>query len=160
MCRTGSLLVCGQDRDGPLEVERASSYQVTPGRLGLGPGTAGESFAGQQVRVSRISGQAAPGLRALPGGQAQLAVDLAGDVTLEAADGLCLGLAFGGTALGVGAGGRVGAQAGEYDPPQGVAGLPVTARVEAVPGDFPDDAGIGAAPRRCAQAASLRSRSW
>ena len=50
----------------------------------MGPGTADESFAGQQVRGSRISGQAAPGaFLALPGGQAQLAVDLAGDVTLE-----------------------------------------------------------------------------
>src|ERR1700685_3978751 len=44
------------------------------------PGTADESFAGQQVRGSRISGQAAPGAWALPGGRAQLAVDLAGDV--------------------------------------------------------------------------------
>jgi hypothetical protein len=59
--RTGLLLVCGQDRDGPLEMERASSYEVTPSRSGMGPGTADESFAGQQVRGSRISGQAAPG---------------------------------------------------------------------------------------------------
>jgi hypothetical protein len=59
--QTGLLLVCGQDRDGPLEMERASSYEVTPSRSGMGPGTAGESFAGQQVRGSRISGQAAPG---------------------------------------------------------------------------------------------------
>ena len=59
--RTGLLLVCGQYRDGPLEMERASSYEVTPSRSGMGPGTADESFAGQQVRGSRISGQAAPG---------------------------------------------------------------------------------------------------
>jgi hypothetical protein len=30
----GLLLVCGQDRDGPLEMERASSYEVTPSRSG------------------------------------------------------------------------------------------------------------------------------
>ena len=45
--RTGLLLVCGQDRDGPLEMERASSYEVTPSRSGMGPGAADESFAGQ-----------------------------------------------------------------------------------------------------------------
>ena len=101
------------------------------------PGTADGSFAGQQVRGSRISGQAAPGAWVLPGGRAQLAVDLAGDVALEAADDLRLGLAFGRAALGVGAGGRVRAQAGEHDPPQGVVGLAVTAGVEPVAGDFP-----------------------
>ena len=73
----------------------------------------------------------------LPGGRAQLAVDLAGDVTLEAADDLRLGLSFGGAALGVGAGGRVRAQAGEHDPPQGMVGLAVTAGAEPVAGDFP-----------------------
>src|SRR5690242_9562096 len=92
--RTGLLLVCGQDRDGPLEMERASSYQVTLSRSGRGPGTAGESFAGQQVRGSRISGQAAPGAWVLPDGRGQLAAGLAGDVALEAADDLRLGLSF------------------------------------------------------------------
>ncbi len=36
-------------------------------------------------------------------------------------------------------------------------GLAVTAGAVPVAGDFPDDAGIGATPHRCAQAASLRS---
>ena len=101
------------------------------------PGTADESFAGQQVRGSRISGQAAPGAWVLPGGRAQLAVDLAGDVALEAADDLRLGLSFCRAALSVGACGRIRAQAGEHDPPQGVVGLAVTAGVEAVACDFP-----------------------
>src|SRR5580700_3531486 len=100
----------------------------------MGPGTADESFAGQQVRGSRISGQAAPGAWVLPGGRAQLAVDLAGDVALEAADDLRLGFPFGCAPLNVGARHRVRAQAGEHDPPQGVVGLAVTAGVEAVAG--------------------------
>src|SRR6185437_9390696 len=51
------------------------------------PGTADESFEGQQVRGSRLSGQAVPGaFLALAGGRAEVAVDLAGDVTLQAAD--------------------------------------------------------------------------
>jgi hypothetical protein len=57
----GLLLVCGQDGDGPVEMERASSYEVTPGRSGVRPGTAGESFEGQRVRGSRLPGQAVPG---------------------------------------------------------------------------------------------------
>ena len=47
------------------------------------PGTAGESFAGQQVRGSRIAGQAVPGALALAAGRAEVGVDLAGDVTLQ-----------------------------------------------------------------------------
>src|SRR6476660_2289920 len=105
------------------------------------PGTADESFAGQQVRGSRISGQAAPGAWVLPDGRAQLAVDLAGDVALEAADDLRLGLSFRCAALSVGACGRIRAQAGEHDPPQGVVGLAVTAGVEAVACDFPGGCG-------------------
>jgi hypothetical protein len=63
---SGSGRLCcwgGQDREGPLGVE---------GRLLLGhvqqvrkirPGTADGSFEGQQVRGSRILGQAVPGVR-------------------------------------------------------------------------------------------------
>ena len=47
----------------------------------------------------------------------EVVVDLAGDVTLQAADDLRLGFPFGGAAPGVGAGARVRAQAGEHDPP-------------------------------------------
>jgi hypothetical protein len=90
--------------------------------------------------------------------RAEVGIDLAGDVALEAADYLCLGFSFCGAALGVGAGGRVGAQAGEHDPPQRVVGLAVTAGLSRCRLTFPDDAGIGATPHRCAQAASERSR--
>jgi|SRR5580700_2918595 hypothetical protein len=40
----------------------------------------------------------------------------------------------------VGAGGRVRAQLGEHDPPQGMVGLAVTVGAALVTGDFPDDA--------------------
>src|SRR4029077_14520668 len=118
-------------------MERASSYEVTLSRSGMRPGTAGGSFAGQQVRGSRISGHAAPRAWVLPDGRAQLAADLAGDVALEAAGDLRLGLSFRCAALSVGAHGRIRAQPGEHDPPQGVVGLAVTAGVEAVACDFP-----------------------
>jgi len=55
--------------------------------------------------------------RALAAGRAEVAAGLAGDVALEAADDLRLGLPFGGAAPGTGAGGRVRAQPGEHDPP-------------------------------------------
>ena len=57
-------------------------------------------------------------MRALAAGRAQVRVDLAGDVTLQAADDLGLGLSFFGAAFDVGAGGRVRAHRGEHDPPQ------------------------------------------
>ena len=68
------------------------------------PGTADESLAGQQVRGSRLAGQAVPGYLALAGGRAEVGVDLAGDVTLQAADDLLLGQAFFGAPVDVGAG--------------------------------------------------------
>jgi len=80
-------------------------------------------------------------------GGAEVVADLAGGVTLQAADDLRLGFSFGRAAPGVGAGGRVRAQAGEHDPPQGMVGC------RSPPGQcrwrvtFPDDAGIGAAPQ-------------
>src|ERR1019366_5671438 len=80
---------------------------------------------------SRLSGQAVPGYRASAGG-AEVGVDLAGDVALEAADDLGLGFTLCCAAFDVGAGGRVGAHAGEQDPPQGVVGLAVSAGVEPV----------------------------
>ena len=80
------------------------------------PGTADESFEGQRVRGSRLSGQAVPGALGVRR-RAEVAVDLASGVTLQAADDLRLGLSFGRAALGVGAGGRVGAEPGEHDPP-------------------------------------------
>jgi len=110
-------------------VRRESSYQVTLSRSCGAPGTAGGSFAGQHVRQP-ISGPGRPRECALSGGSAQVGIDLAGDVALQAADDFLLGLSFGCAAFDVGAGGRVRAHAGEHDPPQGVAGLAVTARVE------------------------------
>jgi hypothetical protein len=101
------------------------------------PGTAGGSFEGQQVRGSRILGQAVPGVCGSVGSRAQVGVDLAGDVTLQAADDLGLGLSFFGAPFDVGAGGHVRAHPGEHDPPQGMVGLAVAARVEPVAGDFP-----------------------
>ena len=78
------------------------------------PGTAGGSFAGQQVRQP-IYGPGRP--RECVLARAEVGIDLAGDVALEAADDFLLGFSFGCAALGVGAGSRVRAQAGEYDPP-------------------------------------------
>ena len=73
---------------------RAGFYQVTKfSSFGKGPGAAGGSFEGQHVCGSRLAGQAAPGAC---GSAAQVGVDLAGDVALEAADDLFLGLALGG----------------------------------------------------------------
>src|SRR6266852_3082645 len=83
-------------------------------------------------RGSRFSGQAVPGVGASARGWAEVGVDLAGDVALEAADDLGLGLPFRGAPLGVGARRGMRAQAGEYDPPQGVIGLAVAAGVEPV----------------------------
>src|SRR6516164_10807791 len=83
---------------------------------GRNPGTADESLAGQHGCGSRFAGQAVPGELALAGG-AEVAVDLAGDVTLQAADDLFLRQAFLGAPLDVGQSRRVGAHPGEHDPP-------------------------------------------
>ena len=83
---------------------------------GKDPGTADESLAGQHGCGSRLAGQAVPGELALAGG-AEVAVDLAGDVTLQAADDLFLRLAFLGAPLDVEESRRMGAHPGEHDPP-------------------------------------------
>ena len=84
-----------------------------------------------------IRGPGRPRVLVLAGRRAQVRVDLAGDVTLEAADDLFLGQAFFGAPFDVGAGGWVGAHPGDHDPVQGVVGLAVTAGVEPVAGDLP-----------------------
>jgi hypothetical protein len=89
----------GQERLGDGGIDGLPSVHV--------PGTADESLAGQQVRGSRLRSGRPRGFWASAGGRAEVAVDLAGDVTLQAADDLRLGLSFGRAALGVGAGGRV-----------------------------------------------------
>ena len=60
------------------------------------PGTADGSFEGQRLRCgSRIAGQAVPGVLAwLAGSGAEVGVNLAGGVALEAADDLWFGQAF------------------------------------------------------------------
>ena len=103
-------------RDGTQALIRSRQQQVTEMR----PGTADESFEGQQVRGSRILGQAVPGVYGSAGSRAQVGVYLTGNVALQAADDLGLGFSFLGAAFDVGAGGRVGAHPGERDPPQGV----------------------------------------
>jgi len=60
-------------------------------------------------------------------------VDLAGDVALEAAEDLSLGLAFGRASLRVGAGALAVAQAADGDEVECSVGLAVAAVVEAVP---------------------------
>jgi len=62
----------------------------------------------------------------------QVAVDLAGDVALEDAHDLGLGTSVGESAFDGGAGARVGAHAGEHDPPQSVIRLAVAATVESM----------------------------
>ena len=93
---------------------------------------------GRAAIVRRPAGAAAeyrvrpsPGYLA-SGRGAQLRIDLAGNVTLQAADDLGLGFSFCGAAFDISARGRVGAHAGEHDPPQGVVGLAVAAGVEPV----------------------------
>ncbi len=56
----------------------------------MGPGTADESFEGQQGCGSRLAGQAVPRSWGSVSGSAQAGIDLAGDVALEAADDFCL----------------------------------------------------------------------
>src|SRR5450755_84901 len=110
---------------------RASSYDVTPSRSD-GPRD-GRRIVSRPARMRQpIRGSGRPRECASARGGAKAGVGLAGDVTLEAADDLRLGLTFGCAAFDVGAGGRVGAHAGEDDAPQGVVGLAVAARVEPV----------------------------
>src|ERR1700761_3740420 len=104
------------------------------------PGTAGRSFGGQRRGCgSRLAGRAAPGSCGSSEAVAEVAVDLAGDVSLQAADDFFLRQSLRGAPFGVGAGGRVtrpGAEPGDHDPPQRVVGLAVAAAVEPVPGDL------------------------
>src|SRR5688500_18314292 len=88
-------------------------------------------------------------------------VDLAGNVSLEAANDLLLGLALGGALCHVGSGTLVAAHAADGDHVQR------PALASRFPCRFkrwrtlflPEEARIGAAPHRCAKAASLLSRS-
>ena len=143
----------GMGRSG----RRAGSYQVTvsAGRAGV-PGTADGSFRGQQVAAAAHRVRPSPG-RMASAGSAQVGVDLAGHVTLQAAEDLLLSQALFAAPGDVGPGGRVRAHPAGHDPPQGLAGRspPRLSRQRVT---FPEEAGIGAVPPRCARAASLRSR--
>jgi hypothetical protein len=149
----------GHDRDGPLLAEGRFLLGHKGQQLGGWPGAADGSFEGQHVCGSRFAGQDAPWACG-SGARSQVRVDLAGDVTLEAADDLLLRQAFRGAPLNVGAGRGVGAHPRDHDPPQGVVGLAVPAAVDSrCRLVLPEDAGMGATAHMCAQAASLRSRS-
>src|SRR5215469_5471429 len=77
-------------------------------------------------------------------GSFELAVELAGDVSLEAPLDLAHGLALGGAAGDICPGGWVPAGASQHDGVQGAVELPVARSAEAVP----DDAAAGCLDRR------------
>ena len=125
----------------------------------MGPGD-GRRIVRRPARMRQpISGSGRPRSWWLADGCAEVVVDLAGDVTLEAADDFLLRQAFFATPLDVGAGRgcelirvitiRHRAWLAWRSPP-GLSRWRVT---------FPEEAGMGAAAHRCAQAASERSRS-
>ncbi len=64
----------------------------------------------------------------------ELSEELAGDVALQAADDLAVGLAFGSSSFDVGAGGGVGAESGDHDDVDGAVELAVAGAVESVAG--------------------------
>src|SRR5215470_16349051 len=95
----------GADKTGSgRSRRRAGSYEVTKfsGPDRRNPGAAGGSLAGQQVRQP-ISGSGRPGKHS-SAASAKAGIDLAGDVTLQAADDLLLRQAFFGTPVDVGTG--------------------------------------------------------
>ena len=53
--------ICGQDRDGPLRVERAGSYEVTPSRSVMVRGRPADRSKASGCG-SRLAGQAVPGV--------------------------------------------------------------------------------------------------
>ena len=72
-----------------------------------GRGRPADRSQASRFRGSRISGQAVPGVYGPVSGRAQVRIDLAGDVALQAADDLGLGRSVFAAVSGVGAGGRV-----------------------------------------------------
>jgi hypothetical protein len=88
----------------------------------------------------------------------QGAVELAGDVALEAAPDLLVGRAFGAAPGDVGPGGRAAAHPGGGDGVDRPVERPVTALVEPVAHGGPLLAGSGLVPASAANAASFRHR--
>ena len=89
---------------GAARGARAGSYEVTwSGRPGQDRGRPADHRQASTDAAATLRARPSPGSGALAGG-AQVAVDLAGDVTLQAADDLLLRQAFGGAPFGVGAG--------------------------------------------------------
>lgn len=88
------------------------------------------------------------------------AVESAGECSFEAADDLAVGQALGGAASGVVAGlGVVVCESDHDDGPECVVGLAVAAAVSRCRLVLPDEAGMGLAPQRAANEASVRQRS-
>ncbi len=119
------------------------------GRAALGGGQAlirsrpaGQDGPGDGRRIVRrparlrqpIRGPGRPRELVSAGGCPQVRVDLAGDVTLEAADDFLLRQPFFAAPFDVGAGRRMRAHPRDDDPPQSMVGLAVAAGVEAVAG--------------------------
>ena len=76
--------------------------------------------------------QTVPEKGALVGGADEVVVDLAGDITLQAANDLWFCFAFLEATFDVGLGWQVVAQAGEHNAPQGMVRLAVPAGVQPV----------------------------
>ena len=92
---------------------------------------------------------------------AEGAVEVAGEVVLDAAADLLVGFALGAAALDVGQGRRVAAHPGDGDGVQGAVELAAAEAVEAVSVGAADDTGTGAVPESMPKAASLRMRpAW
>jgi hypothetical protein len=109
----------------------------TAQQVRMGPGD-GRRIVSRPARMRQpIRGPGRPRELVSAGRWPQAGVDLAGDVTLEAADDFLLRQAFFSAPVGVGAGRGVGAQPGDHDPVEGVVGLAVAAGAGAVTGDFP-----------------------
>jgi hypothetical protein len=88
-------------------------------------------------------------------------VDLPCHVSLEAADDLAFGLAFGRPTSGIGLGGRISGEAVHHDSPQCMVGLAVARTVETVRGlnidaILPREAGDGESPPALACRAKVR----
>ena len=97
------LLKGGHDREGPLLVGGQALIRSQGQQLERRPGAAGGSIEGQHRWRQPISGPGRPGSSEGSAAGAQVVVDLAGDVTLQAADDLLLGQAFFGAPVDVGA---------------------------------------------------------